>query len=228
MVDSPWYILVWMIHLIPELLANFQGSGFVLNKRLSPKGLLDWDGVFSWPDFLVPRKIQKGKGQKKISVPAHSVLLFGSHALLHRRGPSSQEALQSSSTAEQCYLRVADSVWTEKEVEMEMKVEGANRTSSHAPTKDPEGVEPALLLVHSVALMAGGGCWWFSKAFPASLSSSTGGSYTKPPIVFVNPATQSSCCKFLQDSGLISVYIVFYSFTTSILVRLWELLYQDL
>lgn len=135
MVDSPWYILVWMIHLIPELLANFQGFGFVLNKCLSPKGLLDWDGVFSWPDFLVPRKIQKGKGQKKISVPTHSVLLFGSHALLHRRGPSSQEALQSSSTGEQCYLRVADSVWTEKEVEMEMKVEGANRPLPTPPQK---------------------------------------------------------------------------------------------
>lgn len=191
--------------------------------------MLDWDGVFSWPDFLVPWNIQKGKELKKISVPAHSLLLFGSHALLHGWGPSSQEALQSSSFGEQCYLRVADSVWTEKRKRLRWKWRWKELTDLFPlPHKRPEGVGPALLLLHSVALMAWGRCWWFSKAFPAYLSSSTGGSYTKPLIVFINTATQSSCCKFLQDSGLISVYVVFCSFTTSILVRLWELLYQDL
>lgn len=36
-----------------------------------------------------------------------------------------------------------------------------------------------------------------------------GGSYTKPPIMLGNPVLQSFHYEFLQDSGLISVYIVF-------------------
>lgn len=48
----------------------------------------------------------------------------------------------------------------------------------------------------------------------------------KASFYVVNPSPQAFSCEFLQDSGLISAFIVFCSFT-SISVRIWELLHQN-